>query len=61
MMFTLVPKYVRNGNIGIIKEMMRNGIMSTVEMSKILEREFDVKNCPVPHSGVFFRTHIEDV
>ena len=41
-------------NIGIIKEITRKGIMSTVEISKILEHEHGVKIAPHLISEYFF-------
>ena len=45
--------------IEIIKEMIRNGIMSTVEMSKILEREHGLKIAPHLISEYLFRERRE--
>ena len=45
--------------IEIINEMIRNGIMSTVKMSEILEREHGLKIAPHFISEYLFRDHRE--
>ena len=48
-------------NIELIEEMVRKGIMSTVEISEILEREFDVKIAPhFISEHLFHERRIED-
>ena len=46
-------------SIEIIEEMIRKGIMSTVEMSEILEREHGIKIAPHLISEYLFRARRE--